>query len=359
MSQYAPNQEDAGLDFYTQDVEPGPPMDEKEAAVIAAAYADSDGSHTEVDEVQQYGENDREAGFRAAQSAMKRATRDEEDGRAAARKAIALARHTSPQHASQEEDDPLSVYFGNVPLVKFGDLDTSGQELVRARAQYRPIDDSEDVNTFGFLCNDCAIDGMPTKKGIYPAPGQLLFPLPMMEADDAAKYVALIESVHGAGVNVPMEALVALDPPAGKKVAARAAYSANVAIGFNQIQRGQRTFVELYAPNANPMEEDRAPIVHRPVPPPAMSAPLRARVVLPVPAPVYRGRRLASYVERTPAGLVHRFEDEREMGIDMDPPTARERKLIAKMRAERAARKAMGKKLASKDHPQVISDEDT
>lgn len=356
MSQRAPfalNQED-DQDLYTQEPDAGPVMSAEEKKALAREYADSDGasSHTEVDEIQQYGENDREVGFRTAQGATKRAAEDERAGREAARKAIALARE------SQEEDDPLSVYFGNVPLVKFGDLDTSGQELVRARAQYRPIDDNEDVNTFGFLCNDCAIDGMPTKKGTYPAPGQLLFPLPMMEADDAAKYVALIESVHGAGVNVPMEALVALDPPAGKKVAVRTAYSANVAVGFNQIQRGQRTFVELYAPNADPMEEDRAPIVHRPVLPPAMSAPLRARVVFPVPAPAYRGRRLTSYVERPPAGLVHRFEDEREMGIGIDPPTARERKLMAKMRAERAAQKAMGKKLASKEHPQVVSDDE-
>jgi len=316
MSQYAPNQEDAGPDFYTEHVEPGPPMDEKEAAVIAAAYADSDGSHTEVDEVQQYGENDRAAGFHAAQSAMKRAARDEADGRAAARKAIALARHTSPQRVSQEEDDPLSVYFGNVPLVKFGDLDTSGQELVRARAQYRPIDPNELVNTFGFLCNDCAIDGMPDKKGTYPAPGQLLFPLPMMEADDAAKYVALIESVHGAGVIVPMEALVALEPPAGKKVAARAVYSANVAVGFNQIQRGQRTFVELYAPDAGPMEEERAPAR-----PPAMSAPLRVAASVPV-RPVYQRGRLGRFP--VTEGRVHTF-DAADMGIKPDLPTKKER----------------------------------
>lgn len=329
MSQYAPNQEDAGLDFYTQDVEPGPPMDEKQRTAIAAAYADSDGasSHTEVDEVQS-GMDDRAAGFHAAQSAMKRAADDEQAGRAAARKAIALARHTSPQHASQEEDDPLSVYFGNVPLIKFGDMDTSGQELVRARAQYRPIDPNEIVNTFGFLCNDCAIDGMPDKKGTYPAPGQLLFPLPMMEADDAAKYIALIESVHGAGVVVPMEALVALEPPEGKKVATRAVYSANVAVGFNQIQRGQRTFVELYAPNAGPMDEERAPAR-----PPAMSAPLRVAASVAV-GPVYERRRFG----RLPVteGRVHTFDAE-DMGVKPDPLTKKERaaKQAALMRKAR------------------------
>lgn len=345
MSQRAPfalNQED-DWEFYTQepDAAPGPPMSKKEMAVIADAYADSDGasSHTEVDEVQ-YGMDDRAAGFRAAQSAMKRAADDEEAGRAAARKAIALARHTSPQHVSQEEDDPLSIYMGNVALIRFCDLDTSGQELVRARAQYRPIDPNEDVNTFGFLCNDCAIDGMPEKTGTYPAPGQLLFPLPMMEADDAAKYIALIKSVHGAGADVPMEALVALEPPEGKKVTTRAAYTANVAVGFNQIQRGQRTFVELYAPNAGPMEEERAPAR-----PPAMSAPLRVAASVAV-GPVYQHRRLGRKGLPVTEGRVHTF-DAADMGVKSDPLTMKER--AAKQAA--LMRKAMQRRPASEKYP--------
>lgn len=338
MSQRAPfalNQED-DWEFYTQepDAAPGPPMSKKEMAVIADAYADSDGasSHTEVDEVQ-YGMDDRAAGFRAAQSAMERAAEEERAGRMAAREAIAKRQRVQPE----EEEDPLSVYFGNVPLIRFGDLDTSGQELVRARAQYRAVDPNEDVNTFGFLCNDCAIDGMPDKKGTYPAPGQLLFPLPMMEADDAAKYIALIKSVHGAGVVVPMEALVALEPPENKKVTTRAAYTANVAVGFNQIQRGQRTFVELYAPNAGPMEEERAPAR-----PPAMSAPLRVAASVAV-GPVYQRKRLGLPVTE---GRVHTFDAE-DMGVKPDLLTKKER--AAKQAA--LMRKAMRRRPASEKYP--------
>lgn len=339
MSQHvAPNQEDTGLGFYTQEPDPNPLSAEAKAA-LAAAYAD-DGtasSHTEVDEVQYGMSDDRKAGYEAAREAMERHERDKQAGRAAAREAIAKR-----QRESEEEDDPLSIYLGNAPLVTFGSLDPLGQELVRARAQYRAIDPNEDVNTFGFLCNDCGIDGKPSKPGTFPAPGQLLFPLPLMEAGDAANYIALIESVHGVGVVVPPEALVALEPPDGKKVATRAVYSANVAIGFNQIQKGRRTFADLYAPDAGPMEEEE----RAPARPPVMSTPLRVAASVSV-GPVYQRRRLG----RLPVteGRVHKF-DAVDMGIKPDRPTEKERK------AEQAARmrKAMQRRPASERYPDEV-----
>lgn len=345
------NQEE--YELYTQEPEyvPGPAMSAEEKAALASAYADdaaSDG--TLVDSHQDWGNppaetqapvDDEEAGYQAAQRAFKRVAEEEEAGRAAAREALAK-RHRVP---SQESEDPLSFYFGNVPLVKFGDLDPMGRELVRARAQYRVIRPEEDVNTFGFLCDDCNIAGQPVKAGVYPAPGQLLYPLSLMEPEDAAKYRALIGAVHK-DADVPPEALVALAAPPGHRIVTREVYRPNVAMSFNQIQAGRMSFVDLHAPNAAPAE----PVAPRPAPLPIVSAsvsaaPLPARVIV-APDVRYTGRRFGRKPREEGDGIVHEFEN-RNMGVRVDRAQARAREVV---------RRATGKRLGTKEYPVPLDD---
>lgn len=353
MSQiaFALNQEDAGFEMEPE-AAPGPAMSAEAKAALAAEYADEDSEGTLVDSHQDWGDvpetqdPDAHAGRMEARAAIKRVAEEEEAGRRSTREALAKRYRAPPD---EEEQDPLSVYFGNVPLVKFRDLDPMGRELVRARAQYRLISPLEDVNTFGFLCEDCSIDGNPLKAGVYPAPKQQLYPLSLMEPEDAAKYRALIAAVHGGAVDVPLEALVALEPPAGHRIATREVYRTNAAVGFNQIQAGTVTFVDLYAPNAAPVER---PVPRAPAPA-AMSAPLRARVIAaPAHADItYTGRKFRKRPDQPVGGMEHVFEHT-DMGVRPDRLTEKERRARAK--ADAVLDAAMGRKLGSERYPYVI-----